>query len=128
MPYWKEPQVPARKTFIKPDLLIQVGTNLLVGDVQICGDSNSSTAFREKVAKYTPFNLELLRFASSALRWSCDSVIHAPFILTFRGLLHSSSIVLWKSAVSLSDVDLSDCCVCALTGSARAAELFLRGT
>ena len=125
----REPQIPVGPSFVQPDILAWPGSGPpTVIDVQVCGDENAELSYTTKVTKYRTHDVAILRFAHAAgAPLSSSSVSHFPAIFSFRGIVHPSSVQ-FLCLLGVSVTDLSDCCVLALSGSAKASAVFFCGT
>lgn len=124
----REPQIPVGPTFVQPDIVAwheSGGPTVL--DVQVCGDDNASLAYDTKIAKYSAVDSAILRFVAAAGAPSTSSVSHQPAIISFRGVVYSRTLSDLR-ALQCTDLDVADCCLLALSGSARASAIFFGGT
>ena len=96
-------------------------------DAQVCGDGNAHLAFRTKVEKYSAQNQAIIRFSQAAGAPQATRVEHLPCVFTFRGVVHGETFKA-LSARGFPPLDVSDCCLLALSGSAKASAAFFGGT
>ena len=120
--------MPSGASFVKPDIVAWRDHHPpVVLDVQICGDDNSELAYEAKVDKYSAVDADLCSFLTAVTSNPVTSVLHRPLIITFRGVISRRSLSGLRE-LSLTDLDASDLCLLALSGSARVSAIFFGGT
>ena len=96
--------------------------------MQVCGDSNAEQAFSTKVQKYgNPNSHKAILSFLQDVGHDVDCILHAPFIISFKGILHMKSIKILRPFLYFSKYDFSHLSLCAVSGSLKCYDGFMMG-
>ncbi|MES9975877.1 MAG: reverse transcriptase family protein [Candidatus Thiodiazotropha sp.] len=123
-----EPRIPVGNTFCKPDLVILSGDNVNILEVSICNPLTMANAWEIKRQRYDndETNVAIRSFLLNVGE-SCKRISHTPIIISANGLLYQKSARILKK-LGLTLFDMSDLNVCAMMGSLRTYDCYMRGT
>lgn len=121
-----EPVIPSGSSFIKPDLIIETGNQLVVLDVSVVAGYRMAESWDLKVEKYgRPDRVADIR------KWAAipekTRVSHLPVIVSNRGLCYRPSGDGLRG-LGLMSRDITDLCLLAISGSLKCFDLYMRGT
>lgn len=123
-----EPQIPHAPSFIKPDIILILNNTAVVVDVQVCGDSNAELAYSTKVKKYgSPGCHNSILSFLRAVNIRVDSLLHAPFVISYKGFFHQKSLSTLRPFLRFSSFDFSHMSLAAVSGSLLAYDRFMMG-
>jgi hypothetical protein len=120
-----EPIVRIPGTYLKPDIVVCKGKVIFVLDVTVVAGGRVESSWNEKVLKYSTVSCELgIRAMFPHL--TDVTIIHAPVVITNRGLLYTKSASVLRK-LCLHNFDLSDICLLTIRGTLAVYDVYMRG-
>lgn len=121
---WVEPIIPAGKSFIKPDLILETGKQHLILDVSVVSNPRMEYTYRLKTEKYgSKENTGAIR----AWMEKDAPLKHMPIIISGQGLMYGQSGRGLRN-LGLTARDISDLCLLTIQGSLKCYDVYTRGT
>ena len=94
----------------------------------MCGDTNADLAFLTKMQKYGSPSCRISILSYLRLNgMKIDSLIQAPFIVSFKGLFHQKSLKTLRPFLRFSSFDYAHMSLAAVSGSLLAYDRYMMG-